>query len=281
MRGVAVVTKARATSAALICAALVMPLALAAQPVATAAKAIGDPAISAPATSAPVVSAPASGEASAQATGGDAAAVTRTLARLRADGGTQTDFTMREQPRPPEIPEWLRALFGWLSGDGQPLMTALAYLLLALTMLFILYLTVPVVRDAVDGLIRRLRGAPPPDAAPEPWRPDVAAARDRLAEADALAGAGRYAEAVHLLLEHGVDELDRLRPGLVQPAQTARAIGQLAELPAAAASAFMALARIVERGLWAQRPLGATDWQSARTDFEQFALGDHWRGATA
>ncbi len=276
MRGVAVVTKARATSAALMCAALVMPFALAAQPVATAAKTIGDPA-----TSAPAISAPTSVPASAQATTGDAAAVARTLARLRADGGTQTDFTMREQPQPPKIPEWLRALFEWLSGAGQPLMTALAYGLLALTLLFILYLTVPVVRDAVDGLIRRLRRTPPPDVAPEAWRPDVAAARDRLAEADALAGAGRYAEAVHLLLEHGVDELDRLRPGLVQPAQTARAIGQLAELPAAAASAFMALARIVERGLWAQRPLGATDWQSARTDFEQFALGDHWRGATA
>jgi hypothetical protein len=71
------------------------------------------------------------------------------------------------------------------------------------------------------------------------------------------------------------------RPGLLKPALTARAIALLDDVPAAARQAFASLARAVERGLWAQRVLGAADWQQARADYAAFALGQHWQGGRA
>lgn len=213
-------------------------------------------------------------------------AVARALQRLRDAGDTQFDFSPTPPPpSPPDIrpPQWLTDVFEWLGGAGQPVMNGLVYLLIGAALLFVLYLLVPAFRDGVDALLARWRKpkAATPDVADDGWQPDAHAARNLLAEADRLAAAGQFTEAVHLLLGRSLEELATWRPGLLKPALTARAIALLDDLPLAARQAFAGLARAVERGLWAQRPLVEGDWQQARADYADFALGSHWQGKGA
>lgn len=209
--------------------------------------------------------------------------VAKALTDLRADGGYQFDFP--EPDPPPETPEWLGAIgrwladaFGWLGGDGNIVVRGFAYLLIAVALLFVLYLTIPAVREWVDRLLRPRRGSSSEDEQPG-WQPDTQASRNLLAEADALAADGRFGEAAHLLLGRSIEDIANRRPGLLKPALTARAIATVDDLPGAARTAFARIAEAVERSLWARRAIGQPDWQDARTAYEAFAFGPHWREA--
>jgi hypothetical protein len=35
----------------------------------------------------------------------------------------------------------------------------------------------------------------------------------------------------------------------------------------------------VERGIWARRPVDADDWREARSAYEGFVFGPHWKAA--
>jgi hypothetical protein len=211
--------------------------------------------------------------------------VAKALTDLRADGGYQFDFP--EPDPPPETPEWMRGLgqgladfFNWLGGDGNLVVRGLAYLLIAVALLFVLYLTVPAVREWVDRFVRSWRGPGGEEEDDQPgWQPDANASRNLLAEADALADAGRFGEAAHLLLGRSIEDIASRRPGLLKPALTARAIATVDDLPGAARTAFARIAEAVERSLWARRAIGQPDWQDARTAYEAFAFGPHWREA--
>lgn len=205
-------------------------------------------------------------------------AVRAELERLRADGSYQLDLPSIQPPPPP--PSWLRRIgdfLEWLGGDGQWLAYTAAAFLAAIALIFILYLTVPAVREAVDRLLRRRRndGA----EAEAAWQPDHGAAHDLLAEADALAAEGRYAEAAHLLLGRSLEDIASRRPGLLRPALTARAIRALEEIPAAARDCLSGIVIVVERGIWARRPVDADDWREARSAYEGFVFGPHWKAA--
>lgn len=204
---------------------------------------------------------------------------------LREEGDTQTAFSTPPPPPPPRNnsppPEWLTNLFDWLGGSGNWFVTSLAWLGIGIVALGILYLAVPVVREFIDGFINRKRKISVEDDASPSWQPDQAGARNLLAEADALANSGRYAEAVHLLLGRSLEDIANRRPGLLKPALTARAIAVMGELPAQARTAFGQIAAAVERSLWARHDLALADWQSARASYEEFAFGSHWRGAGA
>jgi hypothetical protein len=123
-------------------------------------------------------------------------------------------------------------------------------------------------------LIRPLRGARrrrtgPADAE---WAPDRKAAAALLADADRLAGEGRFAEATHLLLQRSVHQIAESRPEWLHPASTAREIAALPMLPEPARHAFGVIAGRVERSLYALRALDAADWQAARGAYADFAL---------
>ncbi len=212
--------------------------------------------------------------------------VAEALARLRADGGYQFDFP--EPVPPPEVPDWMKGLgrsladfFTWLGGEGNGFVQALAYLLITAAVLFVLYLTVPAVRETVDRWLRAMRRPAQHDDDQPVWQPNAHVSRNLLAEADALAANGSYGEAAHLLLGRSIEDIASRRPGLVKPALTARAIAVVQDLPAAARDAFAQIAGAVERSRWARRAIGADDWQAARAAYEAFAFGPHWRSVKA
>ena len=110
------------------------------------------------------------------------------------------------------------------------------------------------------------------------WRPSEELAVELLDEADVLAGEGRYDEAARLLLHRSIGEIDAHRPDLVRPALTSRDIAGHPLLPTGPAAAFARIAALVERSLFARRPLGADDWQACRAAYHDFAFAAGWQG---
>ena len=118
----------------------------------------------------------------------------------------------------------------------------------------------------------------PAEAPDESWRPEEAPARQLLSEADALAARGLFSEAAHLLLFRSIEDIDQRRPELVRPALTSRDIAALPAIPDRPRGAFARIAAMVERSLFARRPLGADDWHDCRAAYEDFAFAEGWRG---
>ncbi|MDP2258851.1 MAG: hypothetical protein Q8J89_03950 [Caulobacter sp.] len=185
---------------------------------------------------------------------------------LLQDRSLQFEFT-QFKPAPP--PRWLEGLAELLAATG-PVLSILFWIVVAIVVLGLLYV---IARSLVKARYGGLPGAGPnlgPDAA---WRPTAEQARVLLADADTLAADGRFAEAAHLLLLRGVQDIRDHRPGLVRPALTSRDIAGLEALPTQARAAFGAIARIVERSFFGGRDLAADDWGRCRSAYETFALG--------
>ena len=184
--------------------------------------------------------------------------------QLRADPTIQFDLPPFDPPRPPE----------WIGGL-MPVVQVLFWTAVAAIILFILYLIV----SRLTGLSwRRRRKDEEEAAADESWRPEAAEARELLSEADALAAQGQYAEAAHLILFRSIEDIDDKRPDLVRPALTSRDICALEAIPPRPRSAFARIAAMVERSLFAGRPLVSGDWSDCRAAYEEFAFAEGWRG---
>jgi len=141
-----------------------------------------------------------------------------------------------------------------------------------LTLLYILF------RWVEGGGLAFLKRARKPSLPEEDtWRPEEAPARALLAEADALAASGRYAEAAHLLLFRSIEDIDRKRPQVVRPALTSRDIAGASQLPATPRKAFLSIVMTVERSLFAGRPLDRDDWTGCRAAYETFAFAPEWK----
>lgn len=184
--------------------------------------------------------------------------------RLLADPSLQFDLPVAK-PEPP--PAWLEPLLRFLAEHGDVLRIAF-YVLLAAAAAWLLWL---VGRYAYARWLART-----PRPAEPMWRPQVAAARRLLEEADALAAAGRFGEAAHLLLHRSIEDIDARRPDVVRPALTAREIARAPALPHPARTAFGTIASIVERSLFARRPLDAAGWGEARDAYARFAIDGSW-----
>lgn len=182
------------------------------------------------------------------------------------DKSLQFEFT---QVKPPQPPKWLDGLAAFLEAMG-PVLHVLFWIIVAALVLGLLYV---IAQSLVKARYGGLPGAGPNLAPDAEWRPTAEQARVLLADADALAGEGRFAEAAHLLLLRGVQDIRDQRPGLVRPALTSRDIAGLEALPVQAREAFGAIARIVERSFFGGRDLGADDWSRCRGAYERFALG--------
>jgi len=191
-------------------------------------------------------------------------------ARLVQDHSLQFDRTGYV---PPEIPGWLH----WIGDVLKFIAPALQYVFWGGVILIaglILY--------AVGREVMKLRGprarVTQPEAEPAPeWRPDAAVARDLLAQADALAAEGLYAEAAHLLLLRSVEDIQKRQPKALRVSLTTREIAALNAIPEGARPAFRNIGRVVERSLFGAAPVGAADFADCRSAYEAFALPDGWR----
>lgn len=191
------------------------------------------------------------------------AAAHRALLHAR---GLQLDF--KAAPQPPAPPTWLDDLLRALGGVA-PVAKYLFWGGLALGVALILWF---VARE----LWAMHRAARPGAAAPADWRPEPEAARALLDEADRLAGAGRFGEAIRLLLFRSIEDIAGRRPGLVRPALTSRDIAGLDQMPPSARGAFARIADRVEHSVFGGRTMGREDFVDARGDYEAFAFSDGW-----
>jgi hypothetical protein len=183
---------------------------------------------------------------------------------MLGDSAIQFDFPA---PEPPPAPPTDFLSLG-------PLLNVVFWLAVAGIVAFLLYLIVPRLMEAKWPRRRKDEG----EGADETWRPAAAEARELLSEADALAAAGRFSEAAHLLLFRSIEDIDEKRPELVRPALTSRDIAALDAIPRGPRAAFSRIAMLVERSLFAQRPLAAGDWSDCRAAYQEFAFAEGWRG---
>lgn len=181
-------------------------------------------------------------------------------ALLRTEG-LQFDFGSAP---PVKLPEWLKALEA-----AAPVLKVVVWIGLAAGLVLIVWYFA---REVLATRLRPKREVP----TLVDWRPDPEAARALLEDADALAAAGRFAEAIHLLLFRSIEEIAGRRPGAVRPALTSRDIAALVAMPADARGAFARIAEAVERSFFGGRAAGAGDFSAARADYEAFAFAEGW-----
>lgn len=200
----------------------------------------------------------------------DSDRVTAAWRAIRADPSIQ--FALPEKTIPPRNPPpgWLEPVLRaigdfvtWVGGGWRVILWIIG-IVIVIALLFAL---VPSLRD---WLRERMAGK---DADPEPqWTPIETRARALLEDADALAAAGRFDEAVHLLLFRSIDDIVAWRGDVVRPADTSRDIARADALPDHARGVFAGIVAAVERSLFGGRALDAGDWQQARADYAGFAL---------
>tara|TARA_R100001129_G_scaffold15957_2_gene10462 strand:- start:2449 stop:3171 length:723 start_codon:yes stop_codon:yes gene_type:complete len=190
---------------------------------------------------------------------------------VRSDSDIQ--FAPIAQPDPPQTPEWLRALGEFLVDLLAPVarlfVAAWPVLMWVLIAIGVALLVLLIVRIFDIPVLKRRSKASDQS---EDTLPDRAEAEALLSDADALAAQGRYGEAVRLLLARSIGQIANRRPDLVHPSSTARELSRLDALPDAGRRAFAAIARSVERALFALEDLTERDWTEARAAYADFAL---------
>ena len=124
--------------------------------------------------------------------------------------------------------------------------------------------------------VRQRRALPSAEAETDEGRPDIAAARGWLQEADALAAEGRYGEAVHHLLIRSIEDVGKRRPQLLRPAITSRDIAAASAIPAVPRTIFARIAALVVRILLCGQPVGHDDWSACRAAYSDFAEKRIW-----
>ena len=184
----------------------------------------------------------------------------------------QTEMSRFEMPEANPPPPWLERFFEWLGSLG-PVWEGLFWVLAISVGGFILY---SIGRSLVHYFADR-QPALEDEEETEIWRPEEQVAKGLLGDADALAQQGRYAEAVHLLLHRSIADIEERLPDFLRPALTSRDISRAEALPSPARTAFSAIAQIVERGIFATRPVDQHGWSEARSAYEEFAFGKSWR----
>ncbi|WP_420144640.1 DUF4129 domain-containing protein [Sphingobium sp.] len=210
---------------------------------------------------------------------------------LRTAGDIQFDMMPAPGRQPP--PAWLKALGEWLEKALAPLGSfinwigsfmpqvpyarIILWVMIAVLVMFILWIVIDRVRHGAWRLPHwRRRTVLSTQAAEDDWTPDAAPARAWLEEADALAGQGRYAEAVHHLLLRSVEDMARRRPLIVRPALTSRDLARADGIPSAPRRLFAEIAAAVERSLFGGRPIDADEWGRCRHAYTDFAQTRNW-----
>ena len=226
-----------------------------------------------------------------QAASGGADRFGQAYAALRHDSSIQ--FNLAPPPQPPKPPAWLREVLHWLGEALEPVGRFLKWLgsffpdaayarfllwaVIAVGAAVLLWALYNRIRFG-EWRLRLPRLATPIELSPEQeWAPDEEGVRSWLDEADALAGEGRFAEAIRHLLFRSIEDIANRRPTLVRPALTSRELAAASAVPARARGLFAGIAGLVERSLFGGRPVDDRDWSEARQAYSDFALPSAWR----
>jgi len=192
-------------------------------------------------------------------------------AKARAMGDIQFSPLNPVVTPPAQSPQWLIRTLRWLAERFAPIGEWLGNHARAIEIGAVVLVVVFGCWFAWQIFRERPKRAKPAPTEPS-WAPDLARASALLADADALAAAGQFDAAVHLLLRRSFDDIAIARPEWLTPASTAREITRIAALPGAARTAFAVIAREVERSRYALHPLGPPDWIRARDAYAAFAV---------
>lgn len=206
----------------------------------------------------------------------DLALVDRAHAAYLVDGELQLERPEEntDLPEPSPSPGWLRAFGAFLEALG-PLFQLVFWIAAGVVVAGLLYfLFGEAIRMRFGG--KRAPEEKRADDLLADLRPDAAVARSLLEEADALAKAGQFAEAVHLLLFRSIEDLQARIEGGVATSLTAREIAALGKLPERAKRGLKPIIHVVERSFFGGRPVDAGGWQEARQSYEDFAFGEAW-----
>ncbi|MCA8900256.1 MAG: hypothetical protein KDA53_03315 [Hyphomonas sp.] len=191
--------------------------------------------------------------------------------------GLQLERPEWNEPAPPPpkpTPGWLKAMGAFLDALA-PLFQLLFYGIIAAVVLGFLYFVFGEAVRVRFGRVGAKDDKVGDDVLPD-VRPDADTARSLLDEADTLARAGKFAEAVHLLLFRSIEDIQTRLDGGVPKSLTAREIGTLGRLPERARRGLGPIIAIVEHSFFGGRVVDADGWQKARASYEDFAFGEGW-----
>jgi ABC-type cobalt transport system substrate-binding protein len=208
---------------------------------------------------------------------------------LRADGRVQ--FVLPPAPPPAKTPDWVEALgqlvrqlfspigrfLRWIGSffPDAPFARAILWILIVSVLIALVVVVVSRIRSGQWAWPRR--SVAPAAAIDDDWRPDASPLRAWLAEADALAGQHRFADAIHCLLLRSIEDLSKRRPELARPSLTARELSESRLLPVRAQPLFAAIAGEVERSLFGRRAIDEAQWLEARGRYSEFAQAGTWQ----
>ena len=194
-----------------------------------------------------------------------------TLQRVRPEWEPDpVDLEALEPSNPNPI---LRAIAAFFEAIGG----MLGYLLAAIVLFAILAGLYMVFGESLTLRWRQKEKSADPDISVMPdLRPEQGRARALLEDADALAAQGRFAEAVHMLLFHSIDDIQEKKSGLIGRSLTAREIGALNDLPDWIKDALSPIIRVVERSFFGGQDVTEMGWKDARDSYEFFAFGKAW-----
>ncbi len=201
----------------------------------------------------------------------------RLLEGYRADEDLQTErpeWVPEARETRPQKPRRSNAFAQWLASFFSATGSVFGYLLLAAIILAIAAALYFIFGESLT-LRRRQKPekvAPTLSEVPD-LRPQQAAAMTLLEDADALAAAGRFAEAVHLLLFRSIDDIQQKQQGSIARSLTAREIGRLETLPGRVRKALLPIITIVERSFFGGRKVDEAGWKTARASYHDFAFG--------
>jgi hypothetical protein len=194
-------------------------------------------------------------------------------ARLLSDRSIQ--FAFGAPPAPQTPPPWLRALLDAIGHALRAAGPAISVILWTLLIVGVVGVLAFLGWELFFAPGRRERTVPL-DLRAGAGVADVGRLRALLADADALAAQGRYAEAVHVLLFRSIDEVEDRGAERIVPSLTSRDIAALPGLPPEPRAAFQEIAGIVEKAVFGGRPVAEAGWMRCRGAYERFAFSPAW-----
>jgi hypothetical protein len=189
--------------------------------------------------------------------------------QLLADPSLQFSIKPVEPPQPPEWLSWLEPI-AWLFKAVAPF---LGYVFWAGVIVVAGMIAYAILSEVLRRLPQNAPQSAEPFVLPEPeFRPAAERAHALLEEADRLAGEGRFAEAVRVLLHRSIEDMEQAFPTAIAPSMTSREISRLQYLSARGRATFTKIAEAVEASLFGGRALTATHFAECRGAYEAFVF---------